>query len=839
MKHFILLMFFLSLASSVHARQIIDLSLGQVTNDSVLQAPEKDVEYVSDGIVVTYKIQKAALSEDDLYTGTFNLEIPGFSNCMELRMPGIPMGGDYYIVPKGSEPTVALVSAKYKDLKYELAPARWPMSMSDTVSYSKSNVPVIQPYSGFWPQVVVEELPAGMYRRQPIANAAINPVQYNYDSKTVRVYTEIKYKISFANSKSMADLEFEPGSLLNPNHRLPLKALQKSGSRIIERPLGSNIDANAGYLIISVPEFKETLQEFVKWKKRLGYTVTELYDAAWTSDKIKTAVRQKCENDTAIKYMLIVGNHDDVPGDSIRFKRLEVQNSCLITDFNYACIDGNNDDYPDIYRGRWPVGTKNELQTIIDKTIWYEQRPPLDARFYKRASHFSFFEDGSLAGIHDGIEDGRFTKTSEDIRAYLRQYHEYDIDRIYSVNYVKGLEYWPTQWSSIYSEGGYLPDSLLHENGFNWRQDANHLVKAINEDGVSYILFCGHGYYNGWSYGDGNTFVAKDIAKLKNYDRLPIIFSASCVTGYFPDPLCPMRTFLTKENGGAVGGFSASNQTYYDEFGCALSLFFNAVWPNPGLNLLGENCNVSYYVEQLDLKEIGGFQQLGAVLDCVSYGLFSPSLKYFSDIHTREKNSFSHKNYHCFGDPSMYFRTEQPEVLDEYIEVTRIEGGDGLRVCLKDGKKAYIAFYDPIDDKVVRKYGDEASYFTRNLGGAKYVDVTVYTSNCVPYMDLGENYYGVVEENPSNTTRFLGYRDMHNGMVEIDYYMSRGSASQGVTLQVVDLITGSIESSWPLSRDGVVDQKAAIGMRCSSGVKVAYMFIGGVPSVNMKMFVSK
>ncbi len=85
----------------------------------------------------------------------------------------------------------------------------------------------------------------------------------------------------------------------------------------------------------------------------------------------------------------------------------------------------------------------------------------------------------------------------------------------------------------------------------------------------------------------------------------------------------------------------------------------------------------------------------------------------------------------------------------------------------------------------------------------------------------------------------LGYRDMHNGMVEIDYYMSRGSASQGVTLQIVDLITGRIESSWPLSRDGVVDQKATIGMRCSSGVKVAYMFIGGVPSVNMKMFVSK
>ena len=834
MKHFILLMFFLSLASSLHARQIIDLSTGQVSNDSVLQAPEKDVEYVGDGIVVTYKIQKAALSEDDLYTGTFNLEIPGFSNCMELRMPGIPMGGDYYIVPKDSEPTVALVSAKYKDLRYELAPARWPMSLSDTVSYSKSNVPVIQPYSGFWPQVVVEELPAGMYRRQPIANAAINPVQYNYDSKTVRVYTEIKYKISFANNKSMADLEFEPGSLLNPNHKLPLKALQKSGSRIIERPLGSNIDANAGYLIISVPEFKETLQEFVKWKKRLGYSVTELYDAAWTPEKIKTAIRQQYDNDSTLNYMLIVGNHDQVPGDSIRYTfHSDIQGGYLITDFPYACIDGNNDIDPDIYRGRWPVGTTRELQIIIDKTIWYEQRPYMGARFYRRASHFSFFEDGSEAGSHDGIEDSRFLKSCEDVRSYLKDNYGYVIDRIYSVNYAKGLEYWPARWSRTYSEGGYLPDSLLHENGFNWRQDANHLVKAANEDGISYILFSGHGDYTGWGYGDYNGFVAKDIAKFRNYDRLPIIFSFSCLTGNYPHPLCPMRTFLVKENGGAIGGFAASNVSFYSTHGKTISLFINSIWPNPGLYMdMGSNGvdgNEGIYTPPSNITESNGIQQMGAILDYAMSGF---------DALTSQ-NRYDRQNHQCFGDPSMYFRTEQPEVLDDYIEVTRIEGGDGLRVFLKDGKKAYIAFYDPIDDKVVRKYGDEASYFTNDLGGAKYVDVVVYTENCVPYMNLGENYYGVIDPQPSVSTRFLGYSNIGGGVI-IDYYMSSSAAEQGVEICIQDVISGQIESTWPLSRDGVCDQKASIGMQCSSGVKVAYMVVGGVPQSNtMKMFVSR
>jgi|GEM_PF-188942 peptidase C25 gingipain len=837
MKYFILLMLFLSLAPSLHARQIIDLSTGQVTNDSVLQAPEKDVEYVGDGIVVTYKIQKAALSEDDLYTGTFNLEIPGFSNCMELRMPGIPMGGDYYIVPKDSEPTVALVSARYKDLKYELAPARWPMSMSDTVSYSKSNVPVIQPYSGFWPQVVVEELPVGMYRRQPIANAAINPVQYNYDSKTVRVYTEIKYKISFANSKSMADLEFEPGSLLNPNHKLPLKALKKLGSRIVDdiglTSPGSSVDANAGYLIISVPEFKETLQEFVKWKKRLGYTVTELYDAAWTSDKIRASVKQQYDNDTTLMYVMLIGDHAKVPSEIFT---LPSTDKSFISDINYGRSDGKESIRPDIYRGRWPVSSVDELQTVIDKTMWYEQWPPIDSRFYKRASHFSFFEDGETQSSHDGMEDGRYVRTCEDVRDYMFGNFQFDVDRFYG-HYIGSnckFMYWPTNWHNKHADGKNLPAELLHENGFDWSYGSSDLISAIN-DGVSYVLYRGHGSYFDWGTKEQTVFKNSDISKLNNINRLPLIFSLTCNTGAFDKQKCMMRQFLTRSNGGAIAAFANTDVAYSSHGDMETTLFFNALWPALSVfNMIGDGIDVSNYVEESKIFSTGTRNQLGQSLDYTLYGLpiNNNSIYMIGNI-------YSIQILHLFGDPSMYFRTEQPEVLDDYIEVTRIEGGDGLRVCLKDGKKAYIAFYDPIDNKVVRKYGDEASYFTEDLGGAKYVDVTVYTPNCIPYMDLGESYYGIIEENPSNTTRFLGYSNI-GGSVMIDYYMSSSAAKQGVEIWIQDVITGQIEASWPLSRDGVCDRKASIGMRCSSGVKVAYMVVGGVPqSETMKMFVSQ
>ncbi len=830
-----LLLFLSLLALSLQARQIIDLNTGKAFADTVLFSPERDVEYVEDGIIVTYKISKAALDEDDLYVGAFNIHIPGFTACSSLRMPGVPMGGDFFIVPKDSEPSVNLISAKHKDLKYALAPARWPMSMSDTVPYSKDNVPAIQPYSGFWPQEVLEEQPSGMYRSQPIANAAVYPVSYNYDNRTVRVYTEIKYKISFANSKSMADLEFEPGSLLNPNYTLPKKALKKSGKRILENDLlqqpGSSIDANAGYLIISVPEFQNTLQEFVKWKKRLGYNVTELYDAAWTPDKIMSAVKQQYDYDKSLMYVLFVGNHSKVPAYTISYGNFPVLIGVteIITDFPYSCLSGLNDTYADLYVGRWPIGTNDELVSLIDKSLWYEQSPPTDNEFYKKASHFSFFEDGGRYGEHDGMEDSRFVKTCEDIRTYLMKNFNKDVDRLYGYFTNGEFKYWPSSWNNFYALNDTFMNFELNHNfsQFNWDSTPTDLINAVN-DGRLYVLYFGHGSNAAWGNQRDVIFDSSDILKLRNAGRFPVLFSMCCETGDHSNSLCFINDFLTRNNGGAIAAFAATNKSAYGYNENMAAALVNAIWSKPGLSLKG----TKYIGGHSSINVLEPYTQLGSIFCC--------AINKMHILESEYKKQFRyHQNvFNCFGDPSMYFRTEQPEVLDDNITVTRIN--DGVNVRLSDGKKAFIAIYDPIDNKVKRSYGDEAGYFTRELGGAKYLDIVVYTENSVPYMDLGEKYYGVIEDDAPNTgTRFLGYQNMGGGVM-IDYYMSSSSAKQGVEIWIQDIITGQIESTWPLSRDGVCDQKASIGMRCSTGVKIAYMMVGGVPQPEtMKMYVSR
>ena len=86
----------------------------------------------------------------------------------------------------------------------------------------------------------------------------------------------------------MNDLYYEPLSMLNPN--CTLSPYANNSSLFSLEPPGSSIDATTSYIIVSVPQFKETLQQFVKWKKQLGYNIIEMYDGNWDTYKIRSKI---------------------------------------------------------------------------------------------------------------------------------------------------------------------------------------------------------------------------------------------------------------------------------------------------------------------------------------------------------------------------------------------------------------------------------------------------------------------------------------------------------------------------------------------------------------------
>lgn len=832
MKKLAFFVFVVCIAFQANALKVINISGGTELADSAVSIPEYSIEYVNDGIVCSCKINNIIVSEDDLYPGSFHISVPGFSTQSMSGYPSLPYHISSFIAPALSSPTITLLSSDFVDCELSVAPARVPRLLCDTVKYSISNVNPIQPYSGFWPDRECGLLPMQVYREQKIIEVEINPVKYDYMNKVARVYTDLKFKISYGSNCSISDIYFEPKSMLNPNcsHEL---YLGEANSQMRIREPGSSKSVSNGYLILSIPEFKETLQEFVLWKKRMGYNVVELYDENWSADKVKERIRSEYTKNKENLYLLIVGDHSIVPADSATFYPIAgmPDGDFCLSDFPYTCMDGDSDTYPELYRGRWPVNNVYDLQTIIDKTIWYEQSPPTDENFYGRGSHFSFFEDG-VHDEHDGMEDGIFVRTCEDVRDYLTKYYDFNIDRFYTLN-TENLKYWPSAWNDWYTQYAPFSNELKYDR-FKWNATPDSVVNSVNS-GISYLMFVGHGGYGAWGYGNNEAFETTEIRKMNNYEKLPLLLSICCLSGNHSKYPCLVRDFLTKRNGGSMAAFAATSYGFFGYQEKFASLLINAIWHKPSFSLTGSinkgsELSNNFYIDASNLKIDGPFRQLGMTLDFALKGM-----RYANPSEKSKTMLYCKHIYHLFGDPSMYYYAEYPQVLDG-IEVNR--GNQGTNVYIHDGN-AYIAFYDPISNKSKLCYGNEASYFTAENGGAKYVDVVVYSSKDVPYIDLGERYFGVIQDEPNKGTSILGYKDTRMGSVEIEYYLSKVDANSGsVEMYIVDPLTGRPISSWPLDRT-ITDVKNTIQMRCDGGVMIAYLMVGGAPRASLKIYVSK
>lgn len=827
MKKILLLLVIATLALTLHAHQIIDLRTGQIVDNIQPLPPEKTVEECENGLIVTYKFTHAILERDTLYQGTYIIHLPGFDIEDQPGFPSVSKGLDSYFVPLNSNPKVVVTKKDYISLNYKLAPARMPQPSTFFQPYTKDNVIPINTFSGYWPKSFCEELPIGRLRNQNIAKIEIAPVLYNMESDNVKILTELQYKVSYTPQSLLKETQTKSDYIINPNFVSPLSDIGFS------REPGYNVPAYAGYLIFSVPEFESALQEFINWKQQLGYNVKALYDANWDSTKIANCIKKlywkddahtKIDSDFNLSYLLFVGCDSLVPAGrhSYHWKKDEIEDQFYLTDLPYACMDGANDPDPDIYRGRWPVSFESEVIAISDKVIQYEHMPPYDAEVYRTGTHFAFFEDGGLYDVNDGEEDGRFVKTSEDVYNYLTSHYGYNINRIYTIDTTKvgtdGKRHWPQKWSHNYSEGGNIPDYLLKENGFNWEQTNHDLNRAIN-NGTSYLLVSGHGYDNTWAWGTNMWYAYYDVMWLKNKEKLPLIFNLNCLTGKFNSYKCLMRQFLSNPNGGAIGAFASSHVTYYLEFATLAQYFTNAIWPNPGLKLI--NSSRSSTIDQPYNGEQHSIQQLGVLLDNVVYNLKT----------NNSTQNFTRRTFHCFGDPSMYFRTEEPEIINPFdFEITRMD--TGVNVYLKD-KEAFIAFYDPVTNTSKRYYGTEASYFSTGPGAARYVDVTIYTPNSIPYTDFGEQYTGIITSD-TDSSRLTGFRSNYNGTTAaIDYYISSQDKNKKLEILIVDMSTGNIISSHKITSPEP-DKKNTINIYCRSGLMTASLMVDGHPVSNIK-----
>jgi hypothetical protein len=203
-----------------------------------------------------------------------------------------------------------------------------------------------------------------------------------------------------------------------------------------------------GYLIIVDDSFYDEIIPLSNSKTSQGYdtttTKTSEIPGGITANNIKSYIQDAYDN-WAIppSYVLLVGDTPQIPAFD--------GNACgSETDTYYGTMDG--DIFPDIYIGRFPASTEAHVNTMVDKTMYYEQGDFSSNDWIKKAAFIASDDQGGLA---------------EDTHNYVINTHlepnDYSCDRI---------------WEST---GG----------------DTDDISNALN-DGRSLCIYSGHGSPSGW-----------------------------------------------------------------------------------------------------------------------------------------------------------------------------------------------------------------------------------------------------------------------------------------------------------------------------------------------------
>ena len=523
-------------------------------------------------------------------------------------------------------------------------------------------------------------------------------------------------------------------------------------------------------------DFINTIKPLVDWKNEKGVRTIILsnfssYYGVDDADSIRNMIKSYYEKEN-IKWVLLAGDAQD---DLIPIRK--VYNPDVLrwgegaresipgdyykpTDFYYADLtgswdsdgDGNwgegplpedspDNEYgldeiswiPEVYVGRFPADTANELEVMVNKTLKYETDPNIDIWMNRML-------------LASGIS------------SYVPQEYESRLTSYIIQNYAK----FELSCTHLVEEEGNLTRTNL---------------KNYFDDGYSTVIMAGHGsptafYRNPSSVG----YTSSDANSSSNFHMPSLVYLDACSTSsYDYNDNSLGEVLIRRINGGAIGAIGALRFSYYFE-------------DDDNLEKLNRG-NSKLFWEEFFLKK--KYQQGRALYDSkVSY----INSDYYKRGEGSTEYDFERKNiltYCLLGDPEVDIFTNKPEnALNPSIG--DIYEGQLVSAIIKDISGKIVPYarvhFKTIDGKYFTAYADDNGVvkfrvpcqinqiYNVTITGhnliRSYFNFTTYTDNLMPELLKIELF----PKNPrtSDTLHFnITTFDDHSGIESVYLFISK------------------------------------------------------------------
>jgi hypothetical protein len=313
----------------------------------------------------------------------------------------------------------------------------------------------------------------------------------------------------------------------------------------------------ADYVIIGPQDLLQPLSPLVDLRTSQGIKVVSIpsdvvYDQFYGGmpepEAIRAFITYAIKNwQPSPRYLLLVGDATYDPREYIstpeanRLPVLFIQTSFggeTASDVLLGDIDG--DMLPDLAVGRIPAQNADQVRTLVNKILAYEQTSTADDWRKK------------ILAIADG-QDATFKIDAQNFLARA---------------------------STSYTPTLYAPEAGV--------KDAPATIKSYFDEGYGLIAYFGHGSINMW--GKDRILMAEDINSLSNTDRLPVVINMTCLTGLFTHPKVTSltETLLWYDQGGAVAVLAPTSLTLPESQSFLSQALIDTIMQNPNATL-GEN----------------------------------------------------------------------------------------------------------------------------------------------------------------------------------------------------------------------------------------------------------
>jgi hypothetical protein len=286
----------------------------------------------------------------------------------------------------------------------------------------------------------------------------------------------------------------------------------------------------ADLIIVTASQFRATLEPLVAARQKQGLRVVvvdvnQIYDAFNHGDPGPEAIRDFVQYARthwpapAPRYLLLVGDASYDPRGYLRGAELDLVPTQLVrtvfsgwtaSDVWYALPDDGAGALPALAVGRLPAQTAEQLAAMVTKTLEYES---IDQAATWRHNAL-LVADNDEAGF------------AEAAKAFGDQLTGYQARAI-----------------------------TVTGDGSGTRQE---LAQAFAQ-GTGLLGYFGHGSVELWA--QEKVLAVDDVAKLTNREKLPIVFTVTCLSGLFQHPIKPSlgETLVRAKNGGAVAALVPSS----------------------------------------------------------------------------------------------------------------------------------------------------------------------------------------------------------------------------------------------------------------------------------------